>query len=214
MIVNYDLIFSPNEVWDDQNATSTTTTTQPQQQATTQSQPQTTTQPQTQQTTVQSQQTTTQPQQTTTTSNQPTYSSATHRPSHTRNPSTSILPPNPGVWKKAETEQGRIYYYHTVTKETKWDLPDELKEQLNHSPPQKKHTRTQSQLISGTMMQTLLQTQSQQGNINTLKPNTSLNSIPLVPPSSLHTPPPTLQTPPPTLQTPSSPTGTPPNPLK
>ncbi|OAP54505.1 hypothetical protein AYL99_10953 [Fonsecaea erecta] len=36
------------------------------------------------------------------------------------------LPPTPGQWREARAPDGRTYYYHTITKETKWTKPPDL----------------------------------------------------------------------------------------
>ena len=53
------------------------------------------------------------------------------------------LPPTPTPWREARAPDGRTYYYHTVTKETKWIKPAELMTPLERalsSQPWKEHT--------------------------------------------------------------------------
>jgi pre-mRNA-processing factor 40 len=52
-------------------------------------------------------------------------------------------PPNPSPWREAQSPDGRTYYYHTVTKETRWTKPAELMtplEQALAAQPWKEHS--------------------------------------------------------------------------
>ncbi|EXJ59264.1 hypothetical protein A1O7_06696 [Cladophialophora yegresii CBS 114405] len=53
------------------------------------------------------------------------------------------LPPTPGPWREARAPDGRTYFYHTVTKETRWTKPTELMtpiEKALASQPWKEHS--------------------------------------------------------------------------
>jgi pre-mRNA-processing factor 40 len=53
------------------------------------------------------------------------------------------LPPTPSPWREARAPDGRTYFYHTLTKETKWTKPEELLTPLEKAlanQPWKEHT--------------------------------------------------------------------------
>jgi len=48
-----------------------------------------------------------------------------------------VKKPSPSPWKELKTDDGQLYYYNPVTKETTWDKPAELDEDdANDQPPQ------------------------------------------------------------------------------
>ncbi|KAJ9602096.1 U1 snRNP protein [Cladophialophora chaetospira] len=53
------------------------------------------------------------------------------------------LPPTPSLWREARAPDGRTYFYHATTKETKWTKPEELMTPLEKAlanQPWKEHT--------------------------------------------------------------------------
>lgn len=41
----------------------------------------------------------------------------------------SIVPPGP-IWQAVKTQDGKEYYYNPTTKQTTWEKPDELKDDV------------------------------------------------------------------------------------
>ncbi|XP_065656166.1 histone-lysine N-methyltransferase SETD2 isoform X2 [Hydra vulgaris] len=71
-----------------------------------------------------------------------TRNSTSNSPYHPSSPNQPKLPPH---WKTATDAEGRVYYYHTITRETSWDPPIvKTEDNRKESPSIKKHKKKHS----------------------------------------------------------------------